>query len=388
MVDKLDFYNTLTERHKVLSLYSKLELNTSARCLSFERNEEVEFSKNKAVSVKLFPSYLSPAFKNEPELNILKIPQSKINGYAVVINEKTDIQSFLKDQYSKSFKQNINRFVNRLESCFNIQYKMYYGSITSDDYQKYMLMLHDMLVTRFKQRNEKNDILENWPFYLDSTYDLINSKKASLFVIYSDNTPIHICVNHHFDKLFFVSIPSFDLDYTKFALGNISIYKLLEWALDNDYNLLDMAYGDLEYKRRWSTLIYKFDHHIVYPKNIFKVGVLAKIEYNIIAFKNVLKKYRVDKKVKQLKSLVRGKKAQLRLSTYSTIDNIDLSQLKQLTPVDMNSEEGCMLKRPLFDFLFKQKEHISNINLFKNESDNEYVIIGKNANQKISIQNT
>ncbi len=382
-IEKQEFYNTLTEEHIVLNNYQKL-INNTINDAFFESQQNDFNNLNNTISISLFPSFFTPFFNSKEDIAVKTIPQKKINGYAIVIKEKTDVDNFLRTEYSKSFRSNIKRFVNRLEACFNIEYQMFYGEISDENYQYYMGVLKDMLINRFQQRNEKNNIIENWEFYYNSTLKMIHNKQASIFVIYNNSQPIHVCINHHFNNLFFVSIPSYDLNYSKFALGNISIYKLLEWALNNDYNMIDMAYGDLEYKRRWSNLIYSFNHHVIFPKRSFVSRVIALIEMHIIKSKNILKKYNVDEKVKKIKSFFR-KPDSFKIPKFTIEENIkvDKSDFIELTVLD---NEDNFLKKLVFDFLFKTKTHLNDITVYKNKSHNDYLIETKASNQKISFE--
>jgi hypothetical protein len=380
-VKKEDFYIDITEKNNVLRGYESLKFSHDETTLF--SNEE-PFYPEQVVSVRLFPLYLNPIFRLNPDCFVSKVSQDKINGYAIVLKENLDFDTFFTNEFSKSFRANIRRFVSRFETCFNAGYKMFYGSISRTDYQILMQALHSMLTNRFNQRNDDNKILKNWTYYESTTYDLINNKKASLFVIYNNKIPVHICINHHFNNIHFVSIPSYDIDYAKFALGNISIYKLLEWSITNNYKMLDMAYGDLEYKRRWSTLIYHFEHHIFY-KNIWNQILMAKIEKTKIQFKNYLKSKNVDETVKNLKNKILKSKNNFTQTTFTT-EPISLSEsnYKQVA-FQIDNRVNNVLKKPVFDFLYKHKEHIDHIKVFEIQPSRIYIISGNNIAEKITL---
>jgi hypothetical protein len=380
-VKKEDFYFDITTKNRVLKGYKSLAFNDDNTSLF---SKEDSFYPEQTVSVKLFPLFLSPTFCLKAHSFVTRVSQDKINGYAIVLNKNLDFETFFKKEYSKSFRANITRLVTRLETCFNVSYKMFYGSISKNDYQILMQTLHSMLTTRFNQRNDDNKILKNWKYYELTTYDLINTKKASLFVIYNDTTPIHICINHHYDPILFVSIPSYDIDYTKFALGNISIYKLLEWSINNNYKILDMAYGDLEYKRRWSTIIYPFEHHIFYNNNLIQ-RILAKIEIGIIRFKNYLKSKNIDDKLRNLKSKYFKTKSDFKEVTYTLEPNALLENDYKQIDFQIESLELSHLRKPIFEFLYKHKEHIDNIEIYEILPQTSFIISNKNSTEKITI---
>jgi hypothetical protein len=381
-IKKEDFYIDITEKNQVPYGYKNLRFCHDNVEIY---NNSIPFHIKNVVSRRLFPLYLKPSFLTNGNLLIKKVPENKIYGYAIVLKENQDIETFLKNEYRKSFRLNIKRFVNRFESCFNTSYKMFYGDISKEDYSSLMNNLNKMLINRFNQRNDENKVLKNWKHYESTTYNLIKNKKASIFVIYNNAVPVHICINHHYDKILFISIPSFDIDYSKFALGNISIYKLLEWSINNQYKMLDMAYGDLEYKRRWSTLIYPFEHHVFYNNKLIQ-KCLAQFEITVIRFKNYLKSKNVDEKARQLKSKHFKTKNNFKEVTYNSepfiLSNIHYKKID----FQLENNELGFLKKAVFEFLYKHKTHIDQIEVFEINDSSSFIITNKKNTEKITIK--
>lgn len=380
-INSNDFYNTLSKEHKVLDSYATLNFAHNNHQI-YKCN--LEKAQTKVDAINLFPSYLSSTFNDAERVNIKTIPQKKIVGYGINIKGNQDFETFFKNEFSKSFRSNTRRFVNRLEACFNTNYKMFFGNINKVDYDFLMSALHTMLTNRFNQREESNKMLKNWGYYLESVYKNINSKKASLFVIYHDEKPIQISLNYHFDKILFISIPSYNIDYAKFSLGNISIYKILDWAVTNSYEIMDLEYGYLEYKRRWSNYIYEFNHHVIYSKNNIKATLLASVEILKLKLKNLLKSLNIDKLVKNLKGYFYKQKTTHIAIAYKT-EFIDFINTNNLETLNINSPQLINLKKIIFDFLFVNKTHISDLKIYEIEPLKEYVFCGKTKSQKIII---
>lgn len=380
---KEDFYIELTEKNQILKYYKSLHLQSNGTNF-YTNTNEVSFNIEKAVSIRLFPQYLDPIFNNNTDVLITKIPQKKINGYAVEIKKSQNFETFFNTAFSKSFRANIKRFVTRFETCFTTNYKLFHGDISEENYTFLMNSLHGMLTNRFNQRNDENKIISNWDYYKATTYNLILNKKASIFVIYQNQTPVHICINHHYNNILFVSIPSYDIDYAKFALGNIAIYKLLEWSFNNNYTLLDMAYGDLEYKRRWSTLIYPFEHHIIY-KNTLSQKLAAFKESKIINFKNYLKGKNIDDLIKKLKKKLRGKNTEFKEVAFTLEDTIP-NALQSFQKLDLTSPDVQFLNKPIFEFLYTQKVHLEQVNVYEIEKSKTYLISANNITQKLTLE--
>lgn len=89
-----------------------------------------------------------------------------------------------------------------------------------------------------------------------------------------------------------MSIPSYDIDYAKFGLGNISVQKLLEWCIANDYKMLDMGFGAFDYKIKWCNDVYDFEHHIFHRKSSLVSSTLV----FLITLKTKLINYLLEKK--------------------------------------------------------------------------------------------
>ncbi|MCL5244798.1 GNAT family N-acetyltransferase [Cellulophaga sp. 20_2_10] len=379
-----DFYTEFTENRHILPYYIKLESNYNTKTFYSLEDDALPISNLKCVSIKLFPKYLTPHFYTDAGIGVKKVFQKDVHGCAIHLTEKTTIDLFLRKEYSKKFRTSINRSVNRFELCFNYSYIMITEGITAEKYRSLMDALHTMLVHRFNQRNEPNDVLANWDHYYALVFNLVNTKKASIFVIYSNDEPINICINYHFNTILFISIASFNPNFSKFSLGNISIYKIIEWSLNNDYELLDMGYGDLEYKRFWSNYMYAYENHIVYSKKI-NYRFIAAIEVSKIKFKNFLKSYKIAEKRTKLKALLRENKKKLNNSTKYTTTPLTDYITTNLPTLEYDDTSFSLIAKPVYDYLFLQATSIDTIAIFEIEKAKEYLIVGPKAMEKITI---
>ena len=381
-----EFYHILTTKSSVPYCYSKLECLFVAPYVFYTKDTTTSESNGHShavISSNLFPDYLKPVF-DETIWKVVTLPQKKIEGFSIVIKETTDIDTFMKTEFGKSFRQNIMRFLNRFEGCFNATYKMFHGEISKEDYDMYMSKLHRMLTVRFDQRNDDNKILNNWKYYLDTTFKMINSGKASLFIIYHNNNPVQISLNHHYNNILFVSVPSFDLDYFRFSLGNISIYKLLEWALNNNYRLVDMAYGKLEYKRRWSNYNYGFSHHIVASKNTIKSRLGLAMEIKKIQFKNYLKTKNIDVLKETLKQKLRGKGRAKSIEVHEIeVEHINDLNTSSLKKINIENSEYDYIRKAIFDYLYEEKVNVNSTPVFEILPQKKYVIGDSNNQQRL-----
>ncbi len=93
---------------------------------------------------------------------------------------------------------------------------------------------------------------------------MILNKQASLFVIYDGKDAININLNMHVKNTVFLFITTYDIDYSKFRLGNTNWMMQLDWFLKNNIEIVDFSKGNIEYKKRWANKEYDFEYHLFY----------------------------------------------------------------------------------------------------------------------------
>ena len=149
---------------------------------------------------------------------------------------------------------------------------------------------------------------------------------------------------------------------------------------------MDMSYGYLEYKRRWSNHIYEFHHHIIYQKNNIITLFFANIEIYKLKFKNYLKSKNIDESVEKIKNKINKNNNFYNEINYK-IENTTTNLITDnLNPLIENSEAFNFIKKPINDFLYTNKEHIDSLAVFVLIKDKEYILKGKIITQKLIIQ--
>jgi CelD/BcsL family acetyltransferase involved in cellulose biosynthesis len=250
-------------------------------------------------SHNLSPNYLKYSI-NDNLYRLIKIKQSN-KGYAIDLSKSSSLDSFMRDTMSKRFRKTVRQTIKRLESAYTITYKMYLDDISKEDYDTLLDNLEYMLKVRFEQKNIKNENLGKWPQIKQDFYTSLKNKKASIFVIYNNNTPIDISLNYLSNGIIFSWISSYDIKYFKSSLGVIDLYKHVEWCFNTNYEIIELGYGDHSYKKKWSNLIYNFEHHIVYKRHSTKSKLLAFCEFIKIKIKEFIKHSGLLKYLKNVK---------------------------------------------------------------------------------------
>lgn len=368
---KTNFYFNFFEKNKYPNIYTSIKSIVNSIPINAKTLNDFEPEDFGTLIIELFPSYLTYQVNSRFTFDLQKI--FRVKGYCIAIGKEENLEGYLKTNFKPNFRTSMRRRLKGLETCFNINYSMFYGHIKQSEYHLIMSTLRIMLIRRFNQRNNKNLILNKWEVYYSTTFDLINTKKASLYVIYDDTKPIQISLSYHNDKILFLAIPTYDIDYAKFGLGNISVLKILEWCIVNKYDVMDMGFGAFDYKVKWCNETYDFEHHLFYTKS----SMLSRILVFYISAKTKLINYLLSKKVNlyyhQLKTFSLGRKKSDQKKFNKTKVDINSTELNKCTIVyPLKDNSFAFLRRALYDFLYTCQEHASKVEVYEFERNRIY----------------
>ena len=252
---------------KIPSTYKGLisKLNEDEIITSFEK---LEVSKEKKVNrVYKIPPYFKLLIDNKKYRKI-SVPEID-KGLLIDLREYQSFQDYLKAKISSRKRKQIRSYLRRIETCLNVSYKFYYGEIDEDKYYFLLKTAKSFITKRFNAISKQHYHLNIWHKLEEKALQLILEKKASLFVIYNDDVPINICINYHFNEITANIFTSYDIDYGKFSLGTIDLYKQIEWNFTNNFKIFDLMVGESKYKFEWSNSTYDLKHHVIMKKNSF-----------------------------------------------------------------------------------------------------------------------
>ncbi|UII76132.1 GNAT family N-acetyltransferase [Flagellimonas sp. HMM57] len=344
-----------------------------------EKPYKDETSSPALLEVTYVPNYLKTTLKKDTNFKTVK--HQLVKGYAIDLTHIEEVDSYVKLKFKKNAK-NIRRSIKRLETSFPIKYHLYHGNITKEEYDRLFDSLLTMIKKRFKQRNETSKQLAQWNETLNATYGLIKQNRASIFVIYNANEPIEISVNYHRDKIFYSAISSFDIDYFKFGLGHVEIYKQLIWCFENDYHYFDMGWGDLEYKNRWCNKTYLFEQFLLYEKKSLIGKLVSSITNTKVRTKNYLISKNVHLHVKNLKKTVRRYLNASQEPISFSFHDLSNETILPKKAVNLQNTKNTFIRRMVYDFLYTNLEHVDDIKVYQNfNSDREYYILGKKVSK-------
>ena len=383
------FFSDLFLKQEVPEIYGSITMGESGPTVYEQQNDTSSATAKPALySTALIPEYLN-LHLGDLRWKVMG-PANQYNlGYAIRLDNEFNLDTHLKNNFKSNYR-NIRKKHARLESCFVIRYQVFHGSISKSEYQYLMDCLHTMLDSRFRQRQDRNEILEEWDELFARAYQQILNKSASLFVIYDKEIPIDISLNYHLEKVLYGAVSSYDIDYYKFGLGTIEKLKIIEWCLDNNYRLLDFGYGDLDYKSTWSNYTYRFKYQVAYNPASFLGFPLARLELLRLAAKEYLKSKKINVYVNKIRGKSLSGNNMAPHSKYShaytctpMAVGLDAAQLKEISPDIM---EKLPIKLALNNFLYTTQESEVQTAVYELLDDPEsYLISGSKNFQKITF---
>tara|TARA_R110002049_G_scaffold299634_1_gene489965 strand:+ start:9850 stop:10923 length:1074 start_codon:yes stop_codon:yes gene_type:complete len=323
------------------------------------------------------PTFLNLKINNSnKKLGLFKIKQ--YHGFLVELLNYSDFNQYFSSAFSKSSRYKLNKYKKRLESCFDISYRMYFGDMDPDQYNSIFMHFKLLLEKRFLDKGTANNNLDpkEWNFYAEVAYPMILEKKASLFVIYNGDTPIGVTLNYFSDNIVFDAITVFDIDYEKFHLGSVSIMKLIEWSINQEFKYFDFSKGYFDYKKRWANKEYYFEYHLYYDKS----SIISSALGNAIALYFNLKQYFRDKNlnVKFHKLTFRFRNLHAKKNENEKYFSMPIGNeinLEKYIEINRDSVEWIHLKANIFEFLYLNNSSEKDLKVKKNTQDkNRFVL--------------
>ncbi len=335
------------------------------------------------------PAYFDLDITNIPEnVSFFKIKQYP--GYLVELHKYKDLSEYFQKTFRKKTRYSLRRYQKRLELCFKIKYKMFYGNISKEEYDFIFGWFKKLLEKRFTDKQTTNNNLnpEEWAFYYDVAFPLILAKKASLFVVYEDSNPIAVSLNYFSENILFHAITVYDIDYSKFNLGKIALTNLFSWCFENSIQYIDFSKGYYEYKTHWANKNYDFEYHLYIDKASIRSKLIGFIIKNYFELKQYLREKELNEKFHELsfrfKKNDQGSVTSPSFSLSKIPKEYHDSELIEIKPF---SKEYIVLKRAINEFLFLNSESLCDLKVMRvlNNKSN-YLFMGNKASRSCIIQ--
>ncbi|MDO5971139.1 GNAT family N-acetyltransferase [Flavivirga aquimarina] len=375
------------ENRNALPLYATLFNTISNEEVYKNDDSKLNNGKAQVVCIYDFPNYLKGNIKNSQwKTNTI----NSFKGSMIVLKNYTNVEDYLKHNFSSKRRSKFRTYQKRLETAFNITYKTYCGHIDLEDYETLFKQFHALIERRFVEKKMKNYDLTRWDVYHKIAYPLIQNKEAALFVIYHDNKPISICLNLIRGHVIYGYIRAYDIDYSKFYLGFIDFIKQLHWCFENDIKIFDLLKGSYAYKAYLANDEYYFQKHVIYNTN----NLLAKVFGQLLSFRiksfyrlvGLLKKCDVDKLYHAFLNFRYRNEVTKKPLHYTSIKLKDHNFGSDSIKIQLNDNQYASLKRPVYDYLYKSQESVKDIELYKSTTHADtFFVKGNKSVQQISF---
>lgn len=293
VISKLGFlYSIFVENH-IPPYYQEAIVNTlDNNRITLPAGQSPIKGNSSVVLVPNIPDYLNVSL-NLGEAGMKCKKASQYQGFLVHLKDGIDSKTYLSEQLSKRNIKNLYAKQRKLEAGHKISYIFHYGDISKEHYDFLFTEFYTMLKRRFLEKKMYNNNLLNWKFYYDLAYPMILKKKASLFVIYDGEKPITLTLNFHLKDIVFSYIQTYDIDYSHYNMGDISMVKHIEWCQKNEFSVFDLAMGQTDYKLKWCNHVYNFEHHLFFNPG----SAYSSLKSYLLSQKLRLRQYLRDKDI-------------------------------------------------------------------------------------------
>ncbi len=307
-------------------------------------------------------------------------------GFLIELEAYGTLDDYMSKTFKKSSRYKLRKYKKRLEECFEISFKAYYGEMSEAEFNSTFDQFKLLLEKRFAEKQISNNNLDyqEWNFYKDVAYPMILQKKAALFVLYNNNEPISITLAYLSEKRVFDAITVFDTDYAKFHLASIKIMYLIEWCLKNNWPVLDFSKGYFDYKTRWSNKKFDFHYHILYDKKSPKAQLISFALKSFFELKQYLREKKLNESLHRFTYSLKNKKKESIDYSYVEWDDQHANKNKQV--IDINAAEFTVLKNICYDFLYLNQEKEKNLKVFKVvETTNLFLLEGLDTKTGVKL---
>ncbi len=273
------------------SYYHNIVVNTLSGHKIEGTHEQVKQGESTKISVLYdIPNYLEVTpLATKPVVDIKKV--AMYEGYLIDLNKFKGVDELVSQTLSRNPRKNLISKHKKLELNHQIRYEYYYGHIDKNQYDDLFTVCYTLMEARFKQKKIFNRYLLDWSYYHKVFYPKILAKEASICVIYDQTKPITITLNFHQADIVFSFIQIYDVDYYKYSLGDIAMYKNIQWCYKNDFSIWDLSKGATDNKVRWSNHTYRFYCHLIFNRK----SVVSKMLVNLQTQKLKIKQFLRDK---------------------------------------------------------------------------------------------
>ncbi len=313
-------------------------------------------------------------------------------GSFIELQKYSNIQELKSTKLRSKKKAQLDRQEQKLMTSFNITHQIYFGSIDKVHYDELFTSFKTMLKNRFREKKMKNDDLANWQYYHKLFLPLVLNRKACISVLYHNSTPISFSLNIVYGNSLYGYIKSYNPDFSKYSLGFLELFKLLDWAHKIGLDKFDFLKGEFLYKETLIDSTYFFKKEVLINSesaiSIFFGSITwlrISIFYMIFRFLKKLNVHLIYRKLLSLvpsKPIVPSKKGAVEIK----ILDAESYAIKEMQNIDVYDESYSFLRRHLNNFIYRTLDHIDQVKVFEVKNKlNTYCFAGKKQSQVFQL---
>lgn len=375
---RLDFHDQVLLERKGKLLYESLYNNLSQHMVSFSQHGDFDGnSEDQNLFIRDVPDYLQtfPIGKHKVHRSV-----KTFSGSLIHLDKHQDFSSYLNAHFSTKKRSQFRMYRKRLEDCFTIEHKIYYGHIERENYEYLFDCFKSLLKERFEQKKEINDSLMVWGQYYKTAFDQINRKEACLSTICHEGKPIAMSLNFILgSKIVFGYVKTYDIAYSKFGLGYTESFNMIKWAYQNKMEIFDLLKGSYDYKDRFTDGIYHFKKELIYSKRKLWPLLMGNLFY--IYLKSFYALYEAYTTIKKAPFYTFFKKHLTKTGNIipyqreTRMLEIDHWPLDHMYPVAHNNIPEHWMKKVVYDHCFDHKTTLKSLQLFLYKNSKEHLFI-------------
>ena len=326
-IKNIDFMFEVAFNKKIPQFYSHIKNPIDDSLELKSETDTILVSNNTVYNVFDVPTHLKVLKKNlnnnnnnnnNNNIGVKTIVQHK--GYYIDLNGYENVETYLNNQFGKTSRQALRAGKNRLENCFDISHKIYFGTIDKIEYDNLFVQFYEMLKLRAIEKGILNKNLKHWKLYTSKVYDMILKKEASLFVIYDGTKPINISLNMHINDVVFLFITTYDIDYSKFRIGHTNWMWLIDWFIKNKIKLVDFSKGNVIYKKRWANNEYDFEYHLFYDSTKISTKLKATLLEKKLRLLQALRNRNINDQFYAVYEKIKGTKKYIHITKHKFVE--------------------------------------------------------------------
>ncbi|MDC9722566.1 MAG: hypothetical protein PSN34_07310 [Urechidicola sp.] len=136
--------------------------------------------KNRIHEIKFIPEFFQLEYPDlKATYKVIKL--KRVENFSINLDGYKTVDDFLLTQMGPKSRSQLRRRINRLENCFDVSYKFYYGEISIEEYNLLFKTMEKFIEQRFKQRQDLFSLNDRLKDIKQHAYEMILEKKSISF---------------------------------------------------------------------------------------------------------------------------------------------------------------------------------------------------------------